>query len=72
MSTFLIFEIVQNDMLGGGSGEFYHASEDKGREKVERSYWTWEDKPQHSKLPSACGYNHTAYSQVGQASTTAQ
>ena len=32
-----------------GYCEFYHASDVKGREKVERSYWMWEDNPQRTK-----------------------
>ena len=33
-----IFDLARNEMLGGGSGEFYYASEDKCREKVKTSY----------------------------------
>ena len=33
----LIFELARNQKSGGGSGEFYHMSDVKGREKVQRT-----------------------------------
>ena len=36
-SALLTFELARNQKSGGGSGEFYHVSDTKGREKVERT-----------------------------------
>ena len=36
-SALLTFELARNQKLGGESGEFYHVSDVKGREKVERT-----------------------------------
>ena len=33
----LTFELARNQKSGGESGEFYHVSDVKGREKVERT-----------------------------------
>ena len=36
-SAHLTFELARNQKSGGESGEFYHVSDVKGREKVERT-----------------------------------